>query len=262
MSARRAGPVPSGTPRAAADSPDELRRRGRRRLWRLLGVLAAVAVLAGLAAAAYFSPLMSVRRIDVSGEAAVTREEILAVAEVPDGTPLLQVDTGAIAQRVARLSGIESVRVDRRYPSTVAIGVTERTPRVLVERGDGRIGVMDRLGLVYLEFDSREAMGKTARGGTVLATLPTLSVPTPGPEDPTTRAALETAGRWPDWLRREVRSISASSPADLTLGLSRSRTVVWGDSGRADDKAEALSHVLRLPGSTFNVSSPDYPAVS
>ncbi len=260
---RTAGTAPSpATDGTAEATPEDLRRIGRRRLWRLLAVLAGVALLAGLTAAAYLSPLMSVRQIDVTGTVAVAREDVLAVADVPAGKPLLQVDTGAIARRVAGLPGVESVRVDRSYPSTIAIDVVERTPRVLLERGDGRIGVMDRLGMVYLEFDSRESMGKAARGGTVLATLPTLSVPTPGPEDPTTRAALEVAGEWPDWLRRDVQSISASSPADLTLQLTKSRTVIWGDSGRHADKAEALAHVLKLPGRTFNVSSPDYPAVS
>lgn len=222
----------------------------------------AVAAVIGVGIAAYFSPMLSVRQVEVTGNDAIASADVLTVADVPAGIPLLQVDTAAVANRVSGLTSVESVRVDRQYPSTLAIDVRERTPRVLVDRGDGRIGVMDRLGVVYLEFDSREAMGKTARGGIVLSTLPLLSVSTPGPHDPTTAAAIEMVEGMPDWLRRDVQTIRAASPSDLTLELPRSRTVIWGDSSRPVDKAEALRHVLKLPGTTYTVSSPDYPAVS
>ncbi|MFT3662036.1 MAG: FtsQ-type POTRA domain-containing protein [Gordonia sp. (in: high G+C Gram-positive bacteria)] len=244
------------------DEYAEMRRRGRRRLWRLLGALALLAVVGGLVAAAYFSPLMSVRDVTVTGDSAVPRDEILTVAEVPSGLPLLQVETAAVANRIARIPGVESVKVERGYPSTVSIEVVERTPRAVVSTAQGKLGVMDRLGVVYLEFDSRAAMGKAGRDGVAYRTLPRVEVPTPGPADPTTAAALVVAGDLPDWLRGEVVSITASSPADLRLKLTRERTVVWGDAERGGDKAEALAYVLRLPGSTFNVSAPEYPAVS
>lgn len=253
-----------GTARAESRSADRDRRAGRRRLWWLLGGIALVAVLAGLAATAYFSPLMSVRQVDVAGAKAVSRDEVLSVAEVPVGAPLLRVDPATIAARVARIPAVESARVERSYPSTLTIDVRERTPRVLIESDgeDGKIGVMDRLGVVYVEYDSREAMGKASGGGVAFRHLPTLDVSTPGPQDPTTEAALDMVGDLPDWLRKHVTSVSASSPSDLTLHMTKDRTAVWGDSGRGAEKAEALRHVLTLPGKTYNVSSPDYPAVS
>ncbi|MFZ2511230.1 MAG: FtsQ-type POTRA domain-containing protein [Gordonia sp. (in: high G+C Gram-positive bacteria)] len=273
------------TKHTAPPGPDsdreELRRVGRRRLWRLIAVLAAISIIGALVAAAYFSPVLSVRSMEVSGAAVVAesgqesgagqqpiagvtiaRDEILALADVPFGTPLLQVDTAAVAARVARIPALESVRVDRRYPSTLAITVTERTPRVLLDVGDGRIGVMDSVGVVYVEFASRGALeSSTARDGK-FRNLPMLQVSNPGPEDPTTQSALEVAASLPEWLRPQVETISASSPADVTLLLTKGRTVVWGGSDRGADKAEALRHVLKLPGTTYNVSSPDYPAIS
>lgn len=239
-----------------------LQRAGRRRWWRLLGGLALLAVAGGLVAAAYFSPLMSVRQVDVTGNTGVPREEVLSVAEVPAGEPLLQVDTGVIARRVAKIPAVETVKVDRSYPSAVTIEVTERTPRAVIEQPDGRLGVMDRLGVVYLAYDSRAAMGTTALGGVVLADLPLLKVSNPGPRDPTTLAALEVLAALPDWLRPQVQSISGSSPADLTVQLTKDRTAIWGDAQRNADKAEALRHILKMQGQTFNVSAPDYPAVS
>ncbi|MFC0313797.1 cell division protein FtsQ/DivIB [Gordonia phosphorivorans] len=251
------------TQREQREQQQETRRVGRRRLWRAVGAFVAVAVLVGAVAAAYFSPLMSVREVTVTGTGSgtVSTDEVLAVAEVPQGEPLLQVDTGVIAQRVARIPGVQSARVDRNYPSTILIDVVERRPLVLIDAADGTVGVMDHLGVVYLEFDSREAMGAAAAGPVVYRDLPVLEVSRPGPQDPTTKAAVEMVAGLPDWLRRDVQSVSASSPADLTLHLTKSRTVVWGDSERGEDKAEALKHVLKLNAKSFNVSSPDYPAV-
>lgn len=266
----------------AGGEPDyeELRRVGRRRLWRLIGVLTVLAVLGAVVAAAYFSPALSVRSIDVSGaivvdpDAApgdgerpvagvtVSREEILAIADVPIGTPLLQVDTAAVAARVARIPAIGSARVDRKYPLTLVIAVTGRTPRVLIGGADGRVGVMDSRGVVYVEFATREALESSTARDPGFRDLPLLEVSTPGPEDPTTQAALAVAGELPDWLRPQVQTISATSPADVHLLLTKDRTVVWGGSDRGADKAEALRHVLKLPGTTYNVSSPDYPAIS
>ncbi|MFT3715452.1 MAG: FtsQ-type POTRA domain-containing protein [Gordonia sp. (in: high G+C Gram-positive bacteria)] len=245
---------------AAAARRDDRPRRGRRWL-RITGIVLVLAAIGGLVAAAYLSPIMAVRNIDVTGNTTVPREEVLARADVAEGTPLLQVHTAAVAGRVAAIPAVESVRVDRHYPSGLAITVTERRPTALLDLGDGRLGVMDRIGVVYREFDNRDAL-KAGPAGKVFDALPTLSVPTPGPKDPTTRAALTVVGDLPDWLSRIVVSVSASSPADVKLQLTKNRTAVWGDDQRDADKAEALQHLLTLQGRTYNVSSPDYPSVS
>lgn len=251
-----------------------MRQVGRRRLWRLVGVLIVLGVVGGLLLAAYFSPMLSVRSLEVRGAAVsaggarpdsgvvVPREEIVAVADVPLGTPLLQVDTAAVAQRVARIPVVESVRVDRKYPSTLVIEVRERQPSAVIDTADGQIGVMDGHGVVYAVFASRAAMDAATAKDPRYRSLPLLVVENPGPEDPTSQAGLEVAASLPDWLRPQVESISAASPADVQLALTKDRTVVWGGSDRGADKAEALRHLLKLPGTTFNVSSPDYPAVS
>ena len=199
---------------------------GRRRL-KLIGALVlAVAVIGGLVAAAYYSPLMSVRTVQVNGTSIVDQADVLSLADVRDGTPLLQVDTAGVAGRVSRLPAVESVTVHRRYPSTLDIDVTERRPTALLDLGDDRLGVMDRLGAVYLEFGSRSEMTR-APGGKVYAALPLLAVADPGPGDPTTEAALTVVGDLPDWLRKIVTEVKASSPVDVNLALTRGRTVVW-----------------------------------
>lgn len=79
----------------------------RRRSRLILGTLMVVAAGVGLVLIAYLTPLMAVRSTDIRDNGSVPADEILRVAAVPQGTPLLQVDTRAVAQRVA---GIPSDR--------------------------------------------------------------------------------------------------------------------------------------------------------
>lgn len=249
------------TRRDASSRRGEERRRTRPGRWKVISaIVALIAVVGGLTAVAYLTPLMSVRSIEFTGveagdDAEILRAEILRVAEVPEGAPLLRVNTSAIADRVSVLPTVESVNVSVGYPSTVTIEVTERTPVVKVER-DGKIGVMDRLGVVYLTFDSVKAMPADLRR------LPDLVTDEPGPSNPTTIAALTVIQDLPGWLRSRVTEVSADSPSGIRLKLQSGRIAVWGDSDRTADKAEALRHLLSVKGTEYNVSSPEYTSVS
>ncbi len=234
------------------------RRRGEQRPSKLSVILVITGILAlvgGAVAVAYYTPLMAVRSVDVVGLKTVDRDEVLRLAQAPEGRPLLQVDTGSIADRIAVLPAVEEVTVERGYPSTLTITVTEREPVGTLD-WSGKIGVMDRLGMVYLTFPDRKSVPKQFAG------LPVLTVPRPGPNDPTTLAALTVARDLPDWLRSRTTAVEATSPADVTLVLKSKRRVVWGDAERTDDKAAALQSVLKVAGDTYNVSSPEFPAVS
>jgi len=73
----------------------------------------------------YFTSIMAARSIVVVGLGAVTQDEVTAAAAVAPGTPLLQVDTDAVAERVAAIRRVASVRVQRQYPSTLRVTVIE-----------------------------------------------------------------------------------------------------------------------------------------
>ncbi|GEE03333.1 hypothetical protein nbrc107696_37790 [Gordonia spumicola] len=231
------------------------RRRRPGKLSVILIAVGVVVLVGGGIALAYFSPLMSVRSVEVTGTTIVDRDEVLRLAQAPEGKPLLQVDTGAIAGRIAVIPAVEQVKVERSYPSTLTIEVTERTPVVTLD-WSGKIGVMDRLGMVYQTFPDRKSVPKEFSG------LPVLSVAHPGAKDPSTLAALAVAQDLPDWLRARTATIEAASSADVTLVLKSKRRVVWGDAERTADKAAALQSVLKVQGDTYNVSSPEFPAVS
>ncbi|GAB90393.1 cell division protein FtsQ/DivIB [Gordonia rhizosphera] len=219
----------------------------------LLGTLAVIVVVVGLGCVAYFTPLMSVRSTDIRDNHAVPTDEILSAARVPDGTPLLQVDTREVANRIAAIPSVESVRVQRSYPSSLTITVVERRPVVRITDGD-KVHVLDASGVGYLTYD------KTTGVPPEVNRLPEFSTPNPGPADPTTTATLGAVAELPESISKQLIAVSASSPVDIEFTLTGDKTVVWGDSDHGAEKARTLNALLSRQARVYNVSSPDFPA--
>lgn len=208
-------------------------------------VLAVVAV--GLGLVLYFTPLMSARNIVVTGTGAVTSDQVIAAAKVRQGTPLLQIDTSQVADRVAGIRALASARVQREYPSTLRITVVERIAVAVKDFPDGP-HLYDRDGVDFAT-------------GPPPPNLPYLDVDNPGPGDPSTKAALAVLTSLRPEVAGQVGRIAAPSVASITLTLTDGREVVWGTNDRTDEKAEKLAALLTRPGHTYDVSSPDLPTV-
>ncbi|MBD0860092.1 FtsQ-type POTRA domain-containing protein [Gordonia sp. zg691] len=230
-----------------------IRWPARRRSRLVLGTVMVVAAGVGLVLIAYLTPLMSVRSTDVRDNGAVAADEIRRVAGVASGTPLLQVDTRAVAQRVAGIPSIESARVQRSYPSSLTITVVERVPVVIVNSGD-KVHVLDRSGVAFLDYDRAQGVPPE------VLELPVLDTPNPGPADPTTKETITAVAGLPESLARQVIRVTATSPVDIEFTLSGKRTVVWGDSDHGAEKARTLTHLLTRKATMYNVSSPEFPA--
>ncbi|NMO03320.1 FtsQ-type POTRA domain-containing protein [Gordonia sp. TBRC 11910] len=228
-------------------------RRSTRSKRGLLWALAVVVIVGGLAAVAYFTPLMSVRSIEVTGTREVSTDQILSAAAIPKGAPLLQVDTAPAARRVAAIADVAQVRIQRSYPSKIVITVTEREPVVRVVT-DTQIQVLDKTGVAYRHYDKSITLPPE------ISKLPSFSTPNPGPTDPTTKAVLPVIADLPAFVADQLLEVHASSPVDIQFVLRGNKTVVWGDSDRTADKAEALRLVMTQRASSYNVSSPESPA--
>ncbi|KLO26203.1 cell division protein FtsQ [Mycolicibacter heraklionensis] len=212
-----------------------------------LAVFLTAVLIVGLGLILYFTPLMSVREIEVTGIAAVTREEVLDVARVGLGTPLLQIDTGSVADRVATIRRVASTRVQRQYPSVLGIAVVERVPVVYKDFPDGP-HLFDRDGVDF-------ATGAPPR------MLPFFDVENPGPADPSSLAALQVMTSLAPEVAGQISRVAAPSVASITLTLADGRVVVWGNTDRTAEKAQKLAALLTQPGHTYDVSSPDLPTV-
>lgn len=75
------------------------------------------------------------KRVSVSGNNRVDRQEILTRAAIAPNLTIWLQNTGAIARRVAEIPYIDRVRVRRIPPAAIRIAVTERVPFAVVRSG-------------------------------------------------------------------------------------------------------------------------------
>jgi cell division protein FtsQ len=212
--------------------------------------VAGAAVLGIVAWLLFGTAVLGVRAITVTGSQIAGPEAVRAAAAVPDGTPLLRVDTGTVAARVrAALPAVRDVQVRRDFPHTLVIIVTERSPAAVVPEQGGFAVVADD-GVVFQHLPAAPA-------GILV-----LRVAAPGPSDPATVAALRVVAALTPTLRAVVAEVQAPDADHLSLALADGRTVVWGDADHSDVKATVATALLDRAGHTIDVSVPDFATVS
>jgi cell division protein FtsQ len=247
------GPVSSDPARARRGRGSVNRRPRRplspsRRRWRVAFFALALAGIAGLIAWALLgSRLFVVRSVVVTGTHLVPTSEVLAAAGIPPGTPLIRVNTGEIAARVAAIRQVRSVRVATSWPDRVVITVQERTPALAVPAAGGGFDLIDPDGVLVRWAASRPA------------SLPLYLTPTPVtslPGDPGVSAAATVLAALPARLRSSVASVTAPSPDQVTLKLAGGATVIWGGPGDAAVKARELAVLMKTHAGYYDLSSP------
>ncbi|GAB2658442.1 cell division protein FtsQ/DivIB [Kribbella swartbergensis] len=218
----------------------------RWRSWLPWAIGGAVLVFGGLIVwLFYFSAVLAVDGVRVSGADTVPVATIENVAEAPVGTPLAQVDLSAIAARVRTIPAVADAQVTRAWPNKVVIVVTERVPVVVVTDGS-RYELVDATGTAFKTVPDRPAG------------LPEAKV-TGNRRDVTIRSVVTVSAALPSTLRAQVRSISAASPDSITLNLGSGVRVVWGSSDDSERKAEVLSVLMKRKATVYDVSAPDLP---
>jgi cell division protein FtsQ len=113
------------------------RSRARRRLVVLLSVIGLIVGIVGYQLIKA-SSVFAVRQVTVHGAGQTVAAEVRSDATTAvAGHSLLQVNTDAIEQTVAAIPYVREVRVDRAFPSTLAITVQMEHPAVLATVGGG-----------------------------------------------------------------------------------------------------------------------------
>ncbi len=226
-----------------------MRRRlpGRRLRWLLLAV-AATLVLAFVLV--WTTPLFALKEVRVSGTGVLDPGEVAEAADEYLDRSILRADLEAIADEVASLPAVKSVRVARSWPRSVLIEVTERDPYLAVPSGDETFLMVDSEGVV---FD---------RVGEISESIWKVELAEPGPDDLATLETLAVLQALPSGLADEVERVSTPSPAAVTLQLEGGRTLVWGDGSQNDKKARVADRLLASGYEHVDVSAPDAPTVS
>lgn len=231
--------------RFAARRRAETIRRWRRPLFVVGGVL-----VVGLAVwAVWFSGILAVSKVVVSGETTLSEAQIREAADVPVGRPLIRVDTVEIESRVASMERVESVSVGRSLPGTVKIRVVEREAIAYARLG-GQIRGLDRYGIAYRTFDSPPKGMLEVR----------VTVADPRRRQQTLVAVASVVRAIEDApLRKDVQLVTASSQDSIVLDLTKGREITWGSAGNAKRKIAVLGSLLQISAKVYDVSAPDQP---
>jgi cell division protein FtsQ len=231
--------------------------RRRRLAWRAGAGVAALAALW----AVFFSPLLDVSEVRVSGATRTGPAEVVRAAGLDGDENVLLVSTAAIAARVERLPWVRSADVDRMLPGTIRVRVVERKPRLTLSLGAARWTI--------------DAHGRVLGAGEVEAGLPVLAGIQIGTVQPgiqlrtaEARHALAVWRALPRAIRRDVVGVFAPSVERITLSLADDLQVRYGAAERLAAKNEVLKVVLRraraapAPVTYVDVRVPSAPAMS
>jgi len=222
--------------------------RRRRRTW--LSVIGGIAGLAVLACLLAYTPILSVRAIQVHGAERVSSDAIVDDLAGVLGSPFPLVDESAIKAALVRYPLIESYAVEARPPSTLVIRLVERAPVGAVDTGNGFLLV--------------DAAGVVVESGTVRpAGYPLIAVDG-GLEAESFTPAAAVLRSLPADLFAQVDTVTATTNDDVRFTLrDADTTVVWGSAEESGFKAYTLAALRKAqPGfSEYDVTSPDVAVV-
>jgi cell division protein FtsQ len=217
-----------------------------RRLRQLLVVVLVLAVVLGAAWLVWFSSVLATEKVAISGTKLLTVDGVRSVAAVPMGLPLARQDTGAIADRVATLAPVDTVTVDRSWPNTVVVKVTERVPVIAVRTGAG-FELVDHTGKAFENVPDLP-------DGLVVANV-----------DPGNAALLVEAGtiatEVPNELRSQIATIAGTSTDSFTVRLNSGLVVTWGSADQSALKGQVTLLLLDKKPKAIDVSAPHSPAL-
>lgn len=204
-------------------------RRVRRTRWRrLLTTLAVVSIVGGVIGL-YLSPLLRVQHVEVVGPTGVAESEVAALARL-DGRSMMRLDLEAAERRLESLPLVASATLERRWPDTVRITITERAPWALWEAAGARY-VIDSEGVVL-------AQDAPLENAPLIRDLSATAQLAPGNHVDRDAVVLAQAllQRVPEALAIAVASLEYSAQQGLAVTTDAGYRVVIGDSQNVDYK--------------------------
>ncbi|WP_150463133.1 cell division protein FtsQ/DivIB [Nesterenkonia ebinurensis] len=233
-------------------------RRRRRRT--LIGLAVTFALLLGLVAVVYFSPLLVLRNIQIEGNELVTdsrADELLADLY---GQPVAQIGTGAVRERLAAENAVAEVETRIELPSTLHVELVEHPPVAEVHR-DGNVLLYSEHGEVIRTFAGPEQLEAEDYA------TPEISSEAALEDEAVFGTIVSVLGQLPPEARAQLDSATADSIDSVQLQLADGRTVVWGSDDRSQEKAAVLGSILGseeedfLEAEVIDISTPTAPVI-
>lgn len=230
--------------RGAATEPEAFPERGRRRWPWIVALVTVLALVAGAVYVVFFSPLLAVKSVSVTGADDALNAQVRSVVPVSAGIPLARVDLDAVAAAAQSVPEVADVVVARDWPDTLSITVTPRVP-IAVTAANGQLWLLDADGDPYLTVASAPAG------------LVTVQLAAPGRTDPATKAALAVVQALTPDFRSQVAVLSARTEFDVELTLIDRKKVIWGEPTQSAQKMQMLPALLAArDGTEYDISDP------
>ncbi|MGO4806730.1 cell division protein FtsQ/DivIB [Arthrobacter sp. 2MCAF15] len=228
--------------------------KGKRRRRIVLSTIGIVAVLmAGIVAAAVYSPVLALRTVSVAGTKLLNPDQVQAALAPLQGKPLPQVSEEEVTALLKPLVQVKDVTVTALPPSTLQVRVTERIPVALVKQGQ-TFQLVDVDGVqLSTTTDAAAVALPVIDGGS--GTLP----------KDLFQAITAVLGALPADVLARLSNASAASADAVELKLVDGQTIVWGNAGEKELKARVLSALLKVPADpknpvkVYDVSVPRHP---
>lgn len=257
ISASKAAPQSESSPppERATDNvlsfPEPKGRRIRRNI--ILAVCMVAALVAGLLAAAVYSPVFAVQTVSVDGTKMLTPQQVQDALEPLQGKPLPQVHDDEVKQLLQPLVQVKGVTTEARPPSVLVVHIHERTPVALVKQGEV---------FQLVDVDGVQ-LGTTQDPGSIQLPVIDGGAGVIGKE--LFKAITAVLAALPADVLARLSDASAKSVDAVELKLVDGQTIVWGNAGEKELKAKVLEALLKAPANpknpvqVYDVSVPRHP---
>ena len=191
----------------------------------------------------YQSKWFIAQEVTITGNSRLTVEQISVAAAVPIGNSLMSINPGLITEKLQALPEIKNATVERGWPHSILITVSERTPIAVAATASG--------------FNLIDSEGINA--GVVAAPLAGLLVISAQPDSPAMTNAIQALAAIPaEW---EITGLSAPTQDSVVATLGNGVVITFGSGERAADKVEVAEALMEKGYTVINVSAPDAPTV-
>lgn len=205
--------------------------RGKKR--RFLAGLGTIVFVAVMVWAAFWSPLLSVRDVKLTGAEHTTAEEVAAAAGLGSDDNLLLLSADEVVDAARTLPWVADAEVERRLPGTVKVKVVERKPALVVSLGAAR-WTIDARGHVLAAGQSEP--GLPVVGGVEVGEIkPGVKL-----DAPVVQEVLATWRSLPNKLAGDVQAIFAPTLERISFTLVDGTQIRYGAAERLDAKNEVL----------------------
>lgn len=199
----------------------------------------------------------SITEVEASDTEHVSADSIVRLANVQDGTTLLNVDTKAIEANLERNPWILSATITREFPDKLRIDVTERQPAYLVVMGTGNLAWYLGPDNVWIEPKRIETQGDESvtdaamtlaqdTGSVVITEVPTSVSPVAGTTctDDEILSVVSFQSQFSDDLKSQIVCYSAPDTNGISCVLSSGVQISLGSASNIDSKETVINQVL------------------